>query len=336
MQIKISVVLPVFNAERWLKEAIDSVLNQTFREFELLIYDDGSTDTSPQILKEYKDSRIKIHTLNQNKGLIYCLNQGLKDAEGEYIARMDADDVCHPMRFEKQLEYLEQNKEVGICGTQISILNSDFKHRRPCSDDELRWRIFKGSPFAHPTVLIRTEVLRSNNLNYNRDAYVAEDFDLWWKLAFHCKLANLNEELLNYRIHEAQESSAKSQVQINNHLSSLKVFIDTLELDSNRYSAKWISDMLSGEIPSTPENYCIVNDFFNAMKNSATAISFFGKASILEQESERKVFYLKNLRSFSLLLFPYCFDASFHRLLRKCGISPFIFFLKTLINWKTR
>ncbi len=336
MPVNLSVVLPVYNSANWLQAAIDSVLSQTYADFEFLIIDDGSTDESPKILAGLKDPRIGIHTMEKNMGLIHCLNFGLKIARGRYIARMDADDICHPERFEKQIAFMEQHRDVGICGTQISIIGSDYIHRRPCSDNELRWWIFRGSPFAHPSVLMRTEVIRNNKLSYNPKALVAEDFDLWWRIAFFCRLANLNEELLEYRVHSAQESSERSQVQLSNHRISLIAFLETLKLDHRRYDPDRITAMLSGNLPSDPDNFIWIHRFFSSMKSSQSAISFFGSASLSECESERKKFYLQNLTQFNLKLLPFCFNFSFLKQLSKAGISPLSFILKSILHWKTR
>lgn len=336
MPVKLSVIMPVFNSEHWLKEAIDSVLSQTFTDFELLIYDDGSSDSSPEIIKGYRDPRIKLHSLERNRGLIYCLNLGLKDASGEYIARMDADDICKSQRFEKQISFLETNTETGICGTQISIIGSDYRHRRPCSDDELRWWIFRGSPFAHPSIMMRADLIRNNALCYSSSAYVAEDFDLWWRLAFHCKLANLNEILLDYRVHNAQESSAKSDAQLANHRVSLNGFIKAIGIDPVSFESSWINGMLSGDNISSPAQLIKTHSFFNALKNSEKAIRFFGIDSIDKHMKEREIFYVKNLNSYSLKLLYWCLNKGSWQIMKDSGINPYVFIIKSLLNWKTR
>lgn len=336
MPKKLSVIMPVYNSEKWLKEALDSVLSQTFIDFELLIYDDGSSDSSPKILESYGDTRIKVKTFKNNNGLIHCLNCGLKDAKGEYIARMDADDICKPERFAKQVEFLDLHKEIGICGTQISIINSQYNHTRPCTDDELRWWIFKGSPFAHPSVMLRSRLIHDYSLSYNNQAYVAEDFDLWWKLAFHCKLANLNEKLLEYRIHDAQESTTKSNSQLKNHQISLIEFLNAIGINSNRFDIKWINDMLVGDINSTPSHLIKTHNFFDALKKSENANRFFGSTSIEEHKIDREKFYLKNLTSYSLVLISWAYKKESWNLIKKSGINPFVFIIKSLLMWKTR
>src|SRR5215218_8009066 len=119
---QVSVILPVYNGEAYLQEAVDSILAQTFTDFELLIINDGSTDDSERIIDSYKDSRVKHLKNEQNRGLIFSLNRGVEAAKGAYIARMDADDVALPERLEKQMQYLKQNKEVGILSCTVSFI----------------------------------------------------------------------------------------------------------------------------------------------------------------------------------------------------------------------
>jgi len=119
MDVKVSIVMSVYNAQKYLDEAIESILNQTYSNFEFIIINDGSTDKSLEIIENYakKDSRIIVIN-RENKGLIYSLNEGIRKANGKYIARMDADDISLPQRLEKQVEFMEKNKNIGICGTQ--------------------------------------------------------------------------------------------------------------------------------------------------------------------------------------------------------------------------
>ena len=163
----ISVLLPVYNGEKFLKEAIDSVLCQSFTSFELLIIDDGSTDDSCNIVLGYQDSRIRLLRNKQNIGLIKTLNKGINESKGKYIARMDADDICREDRFVKQVEFLEQHTLYGIVGSWCSIINSSKKIEYHASHESLQFALLNYCCFVHPSVMIRKSVLTDNQLCFD-------------------------------------------------------------------------------------------------------------------------------------------------------------------------
>jgi glycosyltransferase involved in cell wall biosynthesis len=207
---QISVVMPVYNAQRYLREAVDSVLEQTYDNFELIASNDGSTDDTRQILEGYarRDPRVKV--LNRaNTGIVGALNDGLDAARGTFIARMDADDISLPQRFSRQVEYL------GCKGLQI---DSDGDPLGPfhfvSSHDQIDGEFLKGigGAILHPTVMIRAEVLKSIG-GYRADFRHAEDFDLFLRLAEKGRLANLPEVLLKYRLHPKSVSHVERQKQ---------------------------------------------------------------------------------------------------------------------------
>lgn len=201
---KISVIMSVCNGERYLKEAIDSILNQSFLDFEFVIVDDGSNDRTPGILREYlaKDKRIRIITNVDNIGLTKSLNKAIRVANGKYLARMDADDIALPGRLGKQIEFMENNPEMGLLGTayyeidkQGKIIGSKFF---PLVDKELRKVLIKYNPFFHASVMFKKEPLQKTSL-YDENIIRAQDYDLWFRLAKNYKLANLAEPLMKRR-----------------------------------------------------------------------------------------------------------------------------------------
>lgn len=195
---KVSVIMPVYNAESYLAEAVQSILDQTFIDFEFLIYNDGSTDRSLEILNSFSDSRIKVTSVTPNQGYVYHLNTGLREAQGKYIARMDADDISHKQRLEKQVVFMDQNVDVILCGTRFEKINSKIYVDLPLDDTTIRLSLLHNNVFGHPTVMFRRDVLRKHNLCYPL-VPVIEDYGLWSKLAPYGKLANLPEYLLRYR-----------------------------------------------------------------------------------------------------------------------------------------
>jgi glycosyltransferase involved in cell wall biosynthesis len=336
MSLKVSVVLPVYNAAEYVHEAIQSILNQTYQNFELLIYNDGSTDNSLEIIQKFKDPRIRIVNYEKNIGLIQLLNNAFAEAKGEYIARMDADDICFPNRFEKQVAFLDQHLDHGIVGTQMEFIGSDETIWKPCRDEELRWWIFKGSPLAHPTVMIRKSVLVQYHLNFNKEAYVVEDFDLWWRMAFHTKLANIDSVELKYRLHPKQESSSKTEIQWNNFIKSQKEFTENLGLSSEKYSPEFINNLLSRALEGTSKNLMNLWSFYQDLLNSRIGIQFFGLDNVIEQRNSQTVFMLKNLTKYSWQLLPLTFNQDFKHCIQLSGNKRTSFIIKSLIQWKTK
>ncbi len=230
-EVKISVVMSVYNAERFLKEAIDSILAQTFEDFEFIIIDDGSADSSKAIILSYKDSRIRLIVNPENKGLAYSLNTGLTAARGKYIVRMDADDIALPYRLERQSEFMESNRRVGVCGSYVMCIDENGSKRQvvayPATDTGIRAFAFFQSPFCHPAVIIRRQTLENYRLSYPAEYYCAEDYGLWVDLLRHSQVANIPEVLLYYRKHGKSETSVSE--------SRVKEKLHTLSRIKSRY-----------------------------------------------------------------------------------------------------
>jgi hypothetical protein len=207
--------MPVFNSGAFLAEAVQSILDQTFNDFELLALNDGSTDNSLQILNELaaKDARIRIINSERNTGLVSRLNDGIAQSTGKYIARMDSDDIAFPNRFELQYHFLESNPEVCIVGSAYERTSDKSIMSCPSSHDEIKTFALSECPFAHPTVMIRKDTLIKLNTWYNAEEFPAEDYDLWTRLLTVGRGANLSEVLLKYRVHEGQISAQKATEQ---------------------------------------------------------------------------------------------------------------------------
>ena len=201
---KVTVLMPVYNGEKYLREAIESILNQTFKDFEFLIINDGSTDSSRDIVLSYNDSRIRLIDNEKNIGLTKSLNRGLELARGEYIARMDADDVSLPERLEKQVSYLEIHPKVGVLGTWMKCIDEYGKptstQHPPTQPYLIKWSLLFGCSIAHSSVMMRRAVLERVG-GYNPEIVVAQDYGLWVRVSFETQIqiANLPEELLLLR-----------------------------------------------------------------------------------------------------------------------------------------
>ncbi|MCZ4221807.1 glycosyltransferase [Pedobacter sp. SJ11] len=212
-----TVLLPVYNGEPYLKVAIESILVQTFKNFELLIVNDGSTDQTEKIVKSFNDNRIVYIKKDTNQGIVASLNEGFKLAKGEFIARMDADDISLPTRLQQQYDFLKQNPEIAILGSHFQIVNAAGYgtdcYLMPLKHEALKVMLFFGSPFAHPTVMMRKDEFVKHNLWYREEFKHVEDYDLWSRALLILKGANYDEVLLNYRISNQQIASRFSKIQ---------------------------------------------------------------------------------------------------------------------------
>ncbi len=241
---RISVLMTAYNAEKYIAQAIESILNQTYTDYEFIIINDGSTDDTPNIIQKYadQDSRIIFVDNKQNQGLIAVLNQGLDMAHGEFIARMDADDISLPQRFEKQIAYLDMNPEVGVLGTLI--------HGFDAMDAEgiqipvvTVFDLLKQNYIAHPSVMMRKEVLDKYSLRYNPEYKHCEDLELWSRMIFLTKIHNLMEVLLMYRITGNNISTQNWDLQqattakIRNNLRRILAASGQLKLDDFGFSS---------------------------------------------------------------------------------------------------
>ncbi|MBI2843636.1 MAG: glycosyltransferase [Armatimonadetes bacterium] len=201
----VSVVMPVYNAEHYLREAMDSVLGQTFGDLELIVVDDGSADSSPKIIEQYqnRDSRVRpIH--QENQGVASAINTGLRTATGKYIARLDSDDVAVKDRLAKQVDYMESHPETGVCGTRCSFFGDrgNFVGAAPPTDHKtIQSRLLFLPTLSHTSVIMRRDLIVEHNLFYSTDVGLAEDYDLWVRFSRHSKIANLPDVLTNIRTH---------------------------------------------------------------------------------------------------------------------------------------
>jgi glycosyltransferase involved in cell wall biosynthesis len=215
---KLSVIMPVFNAEKYLKYAIKSILSQSFKDFEFIIFNDGSKDNSDYIIDEYSKIDLRIKVIHQNNvGLVATLNRMVALAQSDIIARMDADDVSMPDRFEKQMRYLHQNPEVALVSTGVRFIDPEGKALgssgfplRDVTFDEL---MQGNNPIAHPSVVFRKQCV--TDAGGYRAAYKhCEDFDLWLRLAAHHRISVLPEILLEYRQHSDKISLLQAPAQV--------------------------------------------------------------------------------------------------------------------------
>lgn len=215
---KVSILMPVYKGDKYLQDAVDSVLNQTFKDFEFIIICDDPIDETRFLFDRYqqKDSRIRVF-YQKKQGLVKSLNTGISLAKGEYIARMDADDISLPDRLRKQVEFMDNNPEVGICGTWVEtigdVLGNVWKH--PCDHETIKSRMLFETVIAHPSIIVRKGIFLKNKFAYMQDEVYAEDYGLWVRAAKIVKLANIPEILIHYRIHKSTSNRREQRLTAN-------------------------------------------------------------------------------------------------------------------------
>lgn len=243
--IPITVLMPVYNAEDYLERTINSILEQTFQDFEFLIIDDGSTDKSPDILKSFKDPRISI-IHQDNKGIASALHLGIQLANGEYIARMDNDDESLPYRLEVQKAVLDKNLEVSLVYGLHDVIDKQghlIRRRQGLGFSPIitKWLLIWSNYLTHPTVMIRTKFLREHNLNYHPQKSGAEDYDFWNRLIWISDFFFIPQVLLRYRVHE------KSMCRDNSDNKRFDLYAGVILENFERYGIK-ISKEIAEEL----------------------------------------------------------------------------------------
>lgn len=240
----VSVIMAVYNGETYLRDTVLSILNQTFRDFEYIIVNDGSTDTTENILARFTDPRMIVIRNKQNSGLAYSLNKGLAIAQGNYIARIDAGDLAVPERLKKQVTFLEQHPEIGIVGSYCSLVDeiSDIIGiaRVPLDDLEIRWISLLTNPFIHPSVMFRQNILCQYHLSYDPTFQASQDYELWTRLLEYTQGANLEDVLTVYRISSNSITSNHRNIQFQNQdiviLRTLQKWLPELSISRKQVS----------------------------------------------------------------------------------------------------
>jgi len=296
---KISVLLPVYNCELYIKEAIDSILNQTFSDFELLVIDDASTDNTTSVIESFSDERICFHKKEKNLGLIDSLNFGISIAKGKYIARMDGDDISLPERFAKQFDFLEKNTNIILCGTAYKTFGAVEKVvKLPITHEEIAAKLCLNSTFGHPTVMGRRDMFEKHK--YNKDFKNIEDYELWSRLIFEGEVANLDEVLLFYRVHENQVSNIYNDEQRIKSIDIQLYLFKKTKYNNNLFSDDFIKKMLYQKVYFTVEEFSLFLKWLKEIyklntKNKVYSSQEFGKVlNNIRKELIYKIYFHSN------------------------------------------
>lgn len=255
---KISVVTSVYNCERFVGETIQSVIGQTFTDWEYIIIDDCSKDRSAKIIQSFadKDKRIKLHKNEINKGQCESLNWGIRQAEGKYIARLDHDDLCHPERFEKQLDFMERNADVVLCGChmnewkdgKVRNISRHYARYQIFTPEEIRFSLLFGSfVVPHSSFFLRKSVMIENNIRYRKYKY-AEDFDMQIQLLKFGNIASIPEPLVTYRVFPENFTNTYPEKFKRSEVNEIQEnYIESLELGGKEFLAKGLSHSLESK-----------------------------------------------------------------------------------------
>lgn len=294
---KISVLMPVYNTdESFLRESIESILNQTLENFEFIIINDGSTTNAEDIILSYKDPRINYVVNENNLGLIKTLNKGLGLANGEYIARMDADDISLSDRLEKQLSFMESNPDVDILGTWFKCFPRNRIIKTPVNDKDIKqFLLVNSNILGHPTIMFRNSTVKKLNILYDEKAECVEDYALWLSLIDKVKFACIPEILLNYRLNK--HGICKKNT-INQSLNCQKFMfeaqgkhfnVDYLKVDNIIEKLKMGKKIISYDVN-------VIDNFIEQINQKMTEENFSCKYAINNE-------FYKHLRKKSIRLF---------------------------------
>ena len=225
----ISVLMPVYNTkEVYLRASIESILNQTFTDFELIIVNDGSTNNAEEVVLSYKDDRIK-YFKQENQGIVGALNNGWSKASGKYIARMDSDDIAYPERFAKQIEFLEENPEYSLVGSWAKIIPSNNVIKLP--QDIKVMDLLADCMFIHPSIMFRKADFEKFNICYETGFEYAEDYCMYARAVKYLKMTNLQEVLLDYRVYPENSSSKNRDVRVRSSFKVQDLILENLSGD---------------------------------------------------------------------------------------------------------
>jgi glycosyltransferase involved in cell wall biosynthesis len=222
----LSVIMSVYNAEQYVSDCIESILGQTFPDFEFIIINDASTDNSLEIIKSFKDMRIRL-IMNHKRIYTSTRNKGLRVAKGKYICIMDADDISLPTRFERQVLFMEQNTEYGLAGSGYRVLGKEQDLFRESDYEKIKVDLIRNNCFIHPSVIIRHELLKKYNLRYRKRYIYSSDYDLIARAARCFPITNIYEVLMYYRVHQGQITMQ--------HRSKQAELADEIAIDQLRY-----------------------------------------------------------------------------------------------------
>lgn len=291
---RITVLMSVYNGEKFLRDAIDSILNQTYRDFEFVIYDDCSTDNTLNIIESYNDSRIICRRNVINRGLTWNLADGVACSNAEYIVRMDADDIAYPHRLEQQLEWMDRHPEITIMGTPVSYFHETPGDGgvapQPQDDATIKALLFISFTMLHPSIIIRRQDLVRNKLNYDSSFIYSQDHALYLEcIRAGLKFANYSAPLLYMRSHNGSISQARHEEQQECSRRARRAFLDATGIaeQCNDEEINVYNAFASGVYPDSVEKVHAYERFVEKIYANPSTSEFFNRDILRQQMSTR-------------------------------------------------
>ncbi len=313
---RVSVLMPVYNCMAYIRESVESILLQSFTDFELLIIDDHSMDGTYEYLQTLTDPRIKLIRKPVNSGYAKSLNRGLDMARGEYIARMDGDDIAWPERFAKQVLFMDQHLDVVVAGTCYKVLGTDAIVQMPLGFEAAKIMSIMQVPVAHPTVFIRRSVLVMYQLRYDETLEPTEDYDLWTRLMEHGRIENLPDVLLLYRRHTEQESITKYNrlIDVSNAIRERQL-LKLLSFSNKSYDvlfaiSVFTKQSLKIDTPSLRKMVALMTEMYSANLTK----KIYDESLFFDYLRATLLFYIRKFNTTRLYDFPFFFKLESNKL----------------------
>ena len=281
---RITVLMPVLNAENHLPEALESVWRQTFCDYELLAVDDGSTDRTPEILAACRDPRLRVLRNETRRKLAGALNRGLEEARGEFIARMDADDLMRPDRLALQMAHLERHPEIGCCGGWARTFGDGPRKTLifPGGAEQVQACALFYSPFAHPTVMFRREPFEKEGLRYDGSYYPTEDYELWSRAIRKLACDNLQRVLVDYRVHGKSMTGGEWSDMDEQTVRVQRRMLAQLKIDPSEKEARLHRESSMGWLPPTKESFARTDAWLRRLEEANRSSRIFDPEALAD------------------------------------------------------
>lgn len=307
---KVSVVMPAYNAEKYIGEAIESILNQTFTDFEFIIVDDCSKDKTADIVNSYSDKRIRFYQNGKNMGVAATLNKAIQYANGDYIARMDSDDISKNTRLEKQFQFLEKNRNINVLATNVQVFGSNT-NSWPSSEnnDMLKIDLLFNSCICHPTVMFRYKSELEKDLHYDEYFDHLEDYELWERLIQKNEFACLQEELFMYRIHSNQVTKKRDELLFEKYCVLKERIISRLNMDTKCEEFFAFVNFCFDKNTLTENDYKLLRPYLETIGNQNKIYNIYSQVLLekylagiiintFTKKSERLHYFFRNYKLF--------------------------------------
>jgi len=333
----VSVIMSVYNNEQFVAEAMNSILNQSFSDFEFIVVNDCSTDNSEAVIHAFNDERIRLTVNETNIGLTKSLNKAIRLAEGKYIARMDADDISFPERIGKQVAFLEANPSITICGCQVTVVHApDEPGAFPFTHEHIKVRALEANPFAHPTVMWRREDFIRHDLFYNEAVKYAQDYELWSRALMLVQSANLRDHLFTYRQHSGQIGKSKTVEQDASALMTKLGFLKRLGIDATEQEKELHLAIVGSGLKKhrSVADLKLVEAWFCRILAANEKMQVFNQAELINLWAAK--IFKKGLYSYSLPVWRWSLSSVARRSNRITIKDKLAFFVKSLIGKQNR